>query len=114
MKKIFLSLGLAVFAALLIAAFSAPVISAIAPGSSELQSKTQVQDAIHDIIRGMDRADLGVFFGNPTFAKEQAEYTRERAEGMKCYSEGKFDEALLHLDRAYSILRNSSDWTQLE
>ncbi len=114
MKKLLLSLGASIFAALLIGALSLPVLSAIAPEPSELQAKSQVLDAIHDIISGMNKADLGVFYNNPTFAKKQVEYTTERAEGMRCYGEGKYDEALLHLDRAYSILRNSSDWTQLE
>ncbi len=113
MRKTYLSLVGSIFAAVMLCLLSLPAFSAIPP-PEEQQAQSETLRAIHDVIAGMNRADLGIVFGNPTFARHQPEYTRERAEGMRLYSEGKYDEALLHLDRAYSILRNSPDWTQLQ
>ncbi len=74
----------------------------------------QTLGKIRYVIHEMNKADLGIFYSNPTFARDEVAYTSERAEGMRYLSEGQYDEALLHLERAYSILRSSPDWAQLE
>ncbi len=136
MKKVILTLSISLFAAVILWGFGLPAFGATGAESSQFAARATAasypeqerraeaqanyvstrlshlpatRSTIHDMIRDLNKADLGVFDKEPSLAEERQEYTRERAQGVRAYCEGKYDEALQHLATADSIIRSATE-----